>query len=211
MPIRPPGRHPRRRRGPSFGVKTGGTTYSIPGTASAAEQERDLLAQAAAADQHQPFRSLGELIGELHGDPAAQGVPDDRGPLVAGGDQEVAERGRQSSQRVVGVVLRRVAVAEQVRGEHRRALGQARGSPAARSRSSRPSRGPGGAPGPSRPRGRPGRARGGERSWSRQHHCTDLLEDVQQVVGVLFLGGEDLSIIRRVVGSSSPSHRMISW
>jgi hypothetical protein len=37
----------------------------------------DFVADAAGADEHEPLAALWELVGELHGDAAAEGVPDD--------------------------------------------------------------------------------------------------------------------------------------
>ena len=45
--------------------------------AGGAQERVDLATQAAAADEHQALAVLGELVGELHGHAAAQGVPDE--------------------------------------------------------------------------------------------------------------------------------------
>ena len=82
----------------------------------------DLAAETAAPDQDEALDALGELVGELHRDPAAEGVADDRGAVVAEGGDEVADAARVGAERVVAARLGRVAVAEQV-GRDDRVLG----------------------------------------------------------------------------------------
>ena len=90
------------------------------------QQQADLAAQAAAVDEHQALAALGELVGELHGDAAAQRVADDRRPLVAERDEQVAHAAGVGAERVVAAWLGRLAVAEQVGREHGEAIGQLR-------------------------------------------------------------------------------------
>ena len=80
--------------------------------AGRAQQGVDLAAQAAAAHEDQALAVLGELVGELHGDSAAQRVPDDRSPLVAQRREQIANPARVGAQRVVAPGLGRLAVAE---------------------------------------------------------------------------------------------------
>ena len=77
-----------------------------------------LAPEAAAVDQHQALAALGELVGELHRDPAAQRVADDRRALVAESDHRVADGARVGAERVVAARLGRLAVAEQVGREN---------------------------------------------------------------------------------------------
>ena len=67
---------------------------------------------------------LGELVGQLHGHAAAERVPDERRPLVPERDQQIADPARVGAQRVVTARLGRFAVAEQIGGDDREALGQ---------------------------------------------------------------------------------------
>jgi hypothetical protein len=84
-----------------------------------AKRPADLAAQAAARDQHEPLAALGELVEELHRDAAAERVADDRCAVHADRCQDVAYPARVGSQRVVALSGRRVAVAQQVRCDHR--------------------------------------------------------------------------------------------
>ena len=91
-----------------------------------AEQQVDLLAEPAAVDQDQPIAALGELIGELHRDTAAERVPDERRPVVTEGDQQIAHAARVGAERVVASGLGRAAMPQQVGRDHREALGERR-------------------------------------------------------------------------------------
>ena len=93
-----------------------------------AQQQVDVAAEAAAGDQHEPLGALGELVGELHRDAAAERVADH-------GDAVVAERGqrrRARRWRARRASSRRAGVAdspwpEQVGRDHREVLAQQRG------------------------------------------------------------------------------------
>jgi len=78
------------------------------------QNRRDLTSEAAARNQHEPLDALRELVEELHGHPAAQGVPHDVGPLDPDCREQVADAGGMGAQRVVPPRCRRVAVADQV-------------------------------------------------------------------------------------------------
>jgi hypothetical protein len=71
-----------------------------------------------ARDEDQALDHLGELVGELHRDAAAERVADERGSLVAEGDEQVAQAGRQRADRVVAAARGRGAMAGQVRRDH---------------------------------------------------------------------------------------------
>ena len=74
----------------------------------------DLAAEPAGGDQHHALGALGELVGELHGDTAAEAVPDD-GHLVDAEDREqVSHTVRVAAQAVVGARLVRLAVPEEI-------------------------------------------------------------------------------------------------
>ena len=90
-----------------------------PGQGRGAQQRMDLATEPAAGNEHEPLAALGELVGELHRDPAAERVADDRRAVVAEGDHRVANRARIGAQRVVTARLRGLAVPEQVRRQHR--------------------------------------------------------------------------------------------
>ncbi len=78
----------------------------------------DLAPEATARDEHEAFAALGELIGELHRDPAAERVADDGRAVVAESHHRVAYGARVGAERVVATRLGRLAVAEQVRRQH---------------------------------------------------------------------------------------------
>ena len=111
--------HPARRQRRQHEVR--------PRQGSGAQHEVHLAAEPAAGDEHQPFGALGELVGELHRDPAAQGVPDDRDALVAERGDDVARAAGVRSERVVPARRRRLAVAEQVGRDQREVLAEQRG------------------------------------------------------------------------------------
>ena len=89
-----------------------------------AQDRADLGAEPAAGDQDQPLDHLRELVGELHRDPAAERVADQRGALVAEREQQVAQAGGEAAQRVVAAAGRGGAVAGQVGGDHGVVAGQ---------------------------------------------------------------------------------------
>ena len=86
----------------------------------------DLLAEPAGRDQRHPLHVLGEEVGELHRDPAAERVAHDGAALEAEHRQQVADPGGVGAQRVVAPGLGRAAVADHVGGDHRVALGELR-------------------------------------------------------------------------------------
>ena len=88
------------------------------------QQQIHLRAESAAIDQDETFAALGELVGELHCDTAAERVPDKCCTLVPKRDQQVAGTARVCAKRVVAPRLRRAAMAEQVRRDDREALGE---------------------------------------------------------------------------------------
>ena len=59
-----------------------------------AQQKVQLAAQPAAVHEHQTLAALGELVGKLHHDPAAERVPHERRALVAEGHHQVANAAR---------------------------------------------------------------------------------------------------------------------
>lgn len=65
-----------------------------PGKRGGSQDRVYLSAEAAARHEHQPLAQLGELIGELHHDAAAQRVTDEGRTLVPEGDQQVADSAR---------------------------------------------------------------------------------------------------------------------
>ena len=77
-----------------------------------------LAAEAAAGDQDEALAALGELVGELHRDAAAERVADDRRAVVAERDHRVADGARVCAERVVAARLGRLAVAQQIGREH---------------------------------------------------------------------------------------------
>ena len=98
----------------------------MPGTRERPQQRVDLLAEPAAAHEHEPLGHLRELVGELHGDAAAEAVADDRGALVAEHAEQVADARRVGAEAVVAAGLGALAVTEQVGRDHGVALGQQR-------------------------------------------------------------------------------------
>ena len=103
-----------------------GSTHSAPGQRRGAQEDADLAAEPAARDQHQPLGHLRELVGQLHRDAAAERVADDRRAVVADRAHQVADAAGVGAERVVAARLGGVAVAEQVRRDHRVAVGQER-------------------------------------------------------------------------------------
>ena len=76
------------------------------GQRGGAQREADLRAQPAAVDEHEPLEPLGELVGELHRDPAAERVADDRGPRrCSSSGQQVADAAGVGAERVVAARL----------------------------------------------------------------------------------------------------------
>jgi len=88
------------------------------------DERRDLGSQAPGGHQHEPLGALGELVGELHRDPAAEAVAHD-GHLVDAEDrQQVAHPVGVAAEGVVGARLVGQPVTEQVRRDDGVALGQ---------------------------------------------------------------------------------------
>ncbi len=82
-------------------------------------QERAHLGtESARADQGETPHPLGELVAELHRDPAAEAVPHHGDAVVAEGGEQVTDAARVRSEGVVPPRLGGLAVAEQVWGEH---------------------------------------------------------------------------------------------
>ena len=106
-----------------------------------AQQHVDVAAEPAAGDEHEPLGALGELVGELHRDAAAERVPDDRHAVVAERGDDVARAAGVGAERVVAARRRGLAVAEQVGRDHRVLLGSAAAPPAPTCRTSWRSRG----------------------------------------------------------------------
>ena len=94
------------------------------GQRGGAQHEMDLASEASARDEDQALGEGRVLVGELHGHPAAERMPDHRGAAVSQRDQYVAHAGSVSAQRVVAARLGRLAVAEQIRGHDGVVLGQ---------------------------------------------------------------------------------------
>lgn len=69
---------------------------------------------------------LGELVGELHRDAVTQRMPDERRPLVAECEQQIADPARVRAERVVAARFGRLAVAEQIGGDDGETLGEIR-------------------------------------------------------------------------------------
>ena len=91
-------------------------------------QERaDVRAQPAARHEHQPVDPLGELPEELHRDAAAERVADDGRAADAERREQVADRRGVGADRVIAAGGRRVAVSDQVRGDHGVVVGQVQG------------------------------------------------------------------------------------
>ena len=83
-----------------------------------------LGAEPARGDQDHPLGALGELVGELHRDAAPEAVADDRDLVDPEERDQVAHPVGVAAQAVVGARLGRLAVAQQVGGDHRVAAGQ---------------------------------------------------------------------------------------
>jgi hypothetical protein len=70
-----------------------------------AENRVHLASEAAAGDEREALAALGELIGELHRDAAAERVTDDGGAIVTEGEEDVAHAAGVGAQRVVAARL----------------------------------------------------------------------------------------------------------
>ena len=89
------------------------------------QQDADLAPEAAAADEREALGALGELVGELHRDAAAERVARDADAVVAEGGDEVAQPAGVGAERVVAARLGRAPVAEEVGREDVVVAGQA--------------------------------------------------------------------------------------
>ncbi len=96
------------------------------GQGRGAQRDADLLAEAAAVDEHESLDPLGKLVGELHRDAAAERVADDGRAEVTEGAQQVADARGEGTKRVVAARLCRETVAEQVGRDDREVLGKLR-------------------------------------------------------------------------------------
>ena len=96
-----------------------------PGQRGGAQQQVDLLAQAAARHEHEPLAQLRELVRELHRDAAAERVADDGRALELETHHQVADARGERAQRVVAARLGGLSVTEQVRRHHGVVLGEA--------------------------------------------------------------------------------------
>ena len=83
------------------------------------EDPTHLTAQAPGVDQHQALATFRELIGELHGDTTAEGLPDHSGPVDAKEVEEVPHDGGKVAERVVAEGFFRRPVPEEVWGQYR--------------------------------------------------------------------------------------------
>ena len=85
-----------------------------PGQGRGAQQRMDLAPKPTRRDEHEALAPLGELVGELHRDPAAERVAHNRRAVVPEGDHRVAHGARVGAERVVAPRLGGLAVAQQV-------------------------------------------------------------------------------------------------
>ena len=116
---RSPGRvrAPIRRARPAAAVAA--MNRFAPGSAAARRTGLTSGPEAAAGDEHQALGDLGELVGELHRDAAAERVSDERRAFVAEHDQQVAQAGGERPERVVAAAGRRGAVPGKIGRDHR--------------------------------------------------------------------------------------------
>ena len=94
------------------GVSTTGNTYSDPGALITRNSGLTSLPRPPLHDEHEALTALRELVGELHGDAAAEAVADEGGPLVTEHDHQVANARRVGAEAVVAAGLGRLAVAQ---------------------------------------------------------------------------------------------------
>jgi hypothetical protein len=94
------------------------------GRGQRAQHGVDLGAETAAADENDPLAALRELIGELQDDPAAEGLADEGGALVAERIQQVAQQARVRAEGVVAARFGGLAMAEQIGCDDRVVLGE---------------------------------------------------------------------------------------
>src|ERR1700761_7007673 len=94
--------------------------------AGCAQQRVHLGAQPTAVDEYEPLAEYRVLVGELHRDAATQRMADHGRPPVAQHDEEIAKADRVGPERVVASWLGGLAVAQEVRGNDRVAIGELR-------------------------------------------------------------------------------------
>ena len=85
-----------------------------------------LLAEAAAADEHEALAQLGVLVGELHRDAASQRLADDGGVLDTEDGEQVAQSAGERAERVVAQGFGRLTVPEEVGCDHVEVAGEQR-------------------------------------------------------------------------------------
>src|SRR4051794_9829995 len=111
----------RRSRSPTSGPRpppqTSTTGPPPPGDLEGERQAEPPPQEAAARDEHQALAPLGVLVGELHGDAAAERVAGEGRPLELERAHEVAQHVGHAAQRVVAGALGRAAMAGEVDGE----------------------------------------------------------------------------------------------
>ena len=151
---------PRRATSCSSWRRTTGSTNSVPGTVRTRRSGLTSLPRPPLPTSTRRSRHLRELVGELHGDAAAEAVADDRGALVAEHAEEVADAGGVGAEAVVAARLGALAVAEQVGRDHGVALGEQRHHRHPGAGAARRCRGSSRAADPRRPAGRRRRGRG---------------------------------------------------
>ena len=95
-------------------MRSGPDDAGRTGQRGAAEHRAHLLAEAATRHQRKPLDLVGELVEELHRDPAAERVADERRRLDADRGQKVADHRRVGADRVVAANRGGVTVADQV-------------------------------------------------------------------------------------------------
>ena len=126
MPIRPSVRPTARPAFSTWRPASTGSTSSEPGNVAARSSPLHPAPEPTARHQRQALYPVGELVGELHRDPAAQGMADDgRGPELER-QHQVADARRERAHRVVAAGLGALPMAEQVGRQHRVVAGQPR-------------------------------------------------------------------------------------
>ena len=88
-----------------------------------------LAPEPAARDEHQTLGALRELVGELHGDAAAERMADDRHALVPERRDDVTGAAGVRAERVVAARCRGLPVAQEVGCDQREAVAQQRRHP----------------------------------------------------------------------------------
>ncbi len=123
----PRARHQAHRRGgqvPESGEGQHAHELVEAGRRDRPDRGRHVRAQPSRRHEDHPVGALGELVGELHRDPASEAVPDHRDLVDAEHCQQVAHAVGVAADAVVGARLVRPPVPEQVGGDHGVVLGQ---------------------------------------------------------------------------------------